>query len=205
MTTTLPDRLETIAALRSELHRAQPAGQSLPTHSALTELVGPGLRVGTVHCITNSTSLGIALMAGASAAGSWCATVGFPDLGLECADEWGVDLERLALIPRVRPEQWLDTVCALIEAIDVVLARPAPPLAPGLRNRLLARLRHRGATLLVAGAWPQATSTFEVTADRWRGLEHGHGHLVSRELTISCTRGHRTTSATVQWPPPHRR
>lgn len=196
--TTLEEKLASLRELTDTGSRAS----TLPSHPALHDLLAPGLRRGGVHAFTGSTTLGIALMSGASSAGTWCATVGFPDIGLENMSSWGIDLDHLVLIPQVAPDQWLDTVSALVEAIDVVLTGPPPQLSPSLRNRLHARLRHRGATLLVAGHWPQAMSTLHVAGDRWLGLERGGGHLVGRELTIVREVGHRRRSATVQWPPP---
>lgn len=207
MTATAPEIAteEKLATLRAELGRTGTSPRTLPSHPALEQLLAPGLRRGTVHSF-DSTSLGIALIAGASASGSWCAAVGFEHFGAESAYSWGCDLERLALVPRVTGEQWLEAVSALIEGVEVVLACTPPPLPAGARSRLHARLRHRGATLLVAGPWPQAGSTLHVVADRWIGLGEGSGHLAGRELTVSHRRGHRTTTATVQLPvqPPMR-
>lgn len=207
MTATLPERLETIAALRSELgselERTRPLQRTLAAHPALEPLLNPGLRIGTAHSVTGSTTLALALVAGPSMNGSWCATVGFPNLGAECAAEWSIDLDRLILVPKIEPAQWIGTISALIEAVDVVLACPPPALPSGVRNKLHARLRHREATLIVAGRWPQAGSRLETVGDRWLGLDAGHGHLMSRELTIRHTRGHHSRSTVVTWPPSH--
>ena len=203
MTALAPDVAleEKLAGLR-ELADAGSRASTLPSHPTLRDLLAPGLRRGSVHAFIGSTTLGIALMSGASTAGNWCATVGFPDLGIENMSSWGVDLDRLVLVPQVTAERWLDTVSALAEAIDIILACPPPTLPPSQRNRLQARLRHRGATLLVAGDWPQAASTLRVTEDRWIGLERGGGHLRGRELTITREVGHRRRSSTLHWPPP---
>lgn len=166
----------------------------------MLEAVTPGLRAGTVHAFAGGTTLGIALMAGASMNGSWCAAVGFPDLGLESAADWGVDLERLVLVPRPGAREWLNTVSTLIEAVDVVLACPPPPMTAGPRARLHARLRHRGATLLVQGEWPQAASSYLLADTRWRGLEQGHGHLSGRDLHVVRTHGHRRSEHVVTCP-----
>src|SRR6476660_8273685 len=74
--------------------------ERLPVLPALEPLLpGAGLRRGSVVAVSGSTSLLCALLAGASQAGSWCAVVGLPDLGLVAAAGLGVALERLALVP----------------------------------------------------------------------------------------------------------
>src|SRR5918993_940204 len=72
----------------------------LPVVPALQPLLpGGGLRRGTPVAVTRSAALALALVAGASAAGSWVAAVGLPDLGILAAAETGIALERLALVP----------------------------------------------------------------------------------------------------------
>ncbi|MGH9177562.1 MAG: hypothetical protein ACRD0N_03275, partial [Acidimicrobiales bacterium] len=70
--------------------RVQPvalAGERLlPVHPALAGLLpGGGLRRGSTVAVAGSTSLALALVAGPSGAGSWCAAVGVPSLGLVAA------------------------------------------------------------------------------------------------------------------------
>ena len=50
--------------------------------------------------VTDSTSLLFALLAKPMAQGAWAAIVGMPDLGAAAAVEYGIDLGRLALVPR---------------------------------------------------------------------------------------------------------
>src|SRR5215217_8670975 len=55
----------------------------LPVAPALEPLLPhPGLRRGSTVAVTRSAALALALVAGASAAGSWVAAVGLPDLGI---------------------------------------------------------------------------------------------------------------------------
>src|SRR4051795_3391289 len=97
--------------------------ERLPVLGPLAGLFpGGGLRRGTTVSVgggSGSTSLAMALLAGPSQAGSWAAVVGCPDLGLVAAAELGVDLERLALVPRAG-SQWPTVVSALLDAVDVV-------------------------------------------------------------------------------------
>src|SRR5690349_19612437 len=85
----------------SGAHRLLPV---LPELSGL--LPGRGLRRGSTVAIAvgpasaaGSTSLLLAMLAAASRAGSWCAVVGVPALGLLAAAESGIALDRLALVP----------------------------------------------------------------------------------------------------------
>ena len=55
-----------------------------------------------------ATSILLALLAGASAAGSWCAVVGMPSLGLVAAAELGIALDR----PLLREEGAFDRLLA---------------------------------------------------------------------------------------------
>ena len=106
MTALAPDVAleEKLAGLR-ELADAGSRASTLPSHPTLRDLLAPGLRRGSVHAFIGSTTLGIALMSGASTAGNWCATVGLPDLGIENMSSWGVDLDRLVLVPQVTAER----------------------------------------------------------------------------------------------------
>ncbi|HET9560974.1 MAG TPA: hypothetical protein VFP01_02625, partial [Propionibacteriaceae bacterium] len=57
------------------------------------------LRTGEAYAV-DSPSLAMALVAGPSQAGEWIAIVGAPDLGLEAAAGFGIDLERTVVVPR---------------------------------------------------------------------------------------------------------
>ena len=63
-----------------------------------------GLRRGSTVLVGGSTSLLLSLLTSASSAGSWCAVVGMPDLGLVAAAEFGIALGRLALVPDPGPD-----------------------------------------------------------------------------------------------------
>ena len=177
----------------------------LPVVPALTAMfTNPaGLRRGatvvvdTDHTAPGAVSLALALVAAASATGSWAGVVGVPDLGLVAAAELGVRLERVALIPRVEPAQWVTVVGALLDAVDVVIAHPPAHLRGGDARRLTARARERGSTLiplLPGRAWADGADVrLTVTGGRWEGAGTGEGHLAARELTV--TRGGRGAAA----------
>jgi hypothetical protein len=140
----------------------------LPVVPALRPLLpGRGLRRGTTVTVSRSAALALALVAGASAAGSWVAAVGLPDLGIVAAAETGIALERLALVPAPGSRAW-------------------PAVLPAAQaRRLAARARERGAVLVPLGAWPEpADLRLVVTASAWSGLGQGHGSLQARRVEV---------------------
>jgi hypothetical protein len=128
---------------RASEHDHTTVERSLPVGAALRPLFPGGcLRRGSTVLIAqhDSTSLLFALLAEASAAGSWCAAVGLPTLGLVAAAEAGVAVERLALVPRPGPE-WTGVVAALLDGVEIVVAA-VPGSVPA---RVAERLGPRGA------------------------------------------------------------
>lgn len=179
----------TVRQLRAQMERVQ--GRSLdapvlPTHEAFSSLLpGGGLRPGAAYSITRSAALLLGLLAQPSQAGTWCGVVGMPEFGAEAAERSGVDLDRLVLIPDPGP-RWLAVTATIAEVLPVVAVRPRSRAANGDVSRLAARLRDRGAVLLVEGAWPQAEATLEVSEPRWSGLGRGHGYVSGREVTVTA-------------------
>src|SRR6266542_2235798 len=130
--------------------------QLLPVPRALEPLLPDrGLRRGGTVAVDGSLALALALVAGASAAGSW---VG--------AAAWGA------------------VVAALLDAIDVVLVRPPARLSAAVARRLAARARERRSVLLLVGAgWPIPPDLrLAVTASQWEGLGQGDGRLEAPRL-----------------------
>jgi hypothetical protein len=135
--------------------------------------------------VSRSVALALALAAGASAAGSWVAAVGLPDLGIVAAAETGIALERLALVPTPGARAWPAVVAAFLDAVDVVLVCAPARLPAAQARRLAARARERGSVLVPLGAWPEpADLRLAVTASAWRGLGQGHGRLQSRQVEV---------------------
>jgi hypothetical protein len=158
----------------------------LPVLPALGPLLpGQGLRRGTTVAVARSAALALALVAGASAAGSWVAAVGLPDLGIVAAAETGIALERLALVPAPGARAWPTVVAAFLDAVDVVLVRSPAGLPAARARRLAARARERGAVLVPLGAWSEpADLRLAVTASDWHGLGQGHGSLRARRIEV---------------------
>jgi hypothetical protein len=158
----------------------------LPVVPALQPLLpGRGLRRGTTVAVGRSAALALALVAGASAAGSWVAAVGLPDLGIVAAAETGIALERLALVPAPGAKAWPTVVAVLLDAVDVVLVRSPAGLPAGQARRLAARARERGAVLVPFGAWSEPVDLrLAVATSAWLGLGQGHGRLQARRVEV---------------------
>jgi hypothetical protein len=190
--------LSTLVKRASELG-ADVAGlgtdRMLPVLPELRDLFpGGALRRGSTVAITagrGATTLLLATLAAASRAGSWCAVVGMPQLGLVAADELGISLDRFALVPHPGP-QWTNVVSVLLDGFDAVaVAVPdvsAGRVAASVRTQLAARARQRGSVLIPFGGWDGADMTLSAEKSLWHGLGKGMGRLRRRELTV-CARG----------------
>src|SRR5258705_3116245 len=90
----------------------------LPVLPELRQLLpAGGLRRGSTVAVTpGHTSVLLALLVAASAAGSWCAVVGLPSLGALAAAELGIAMDRLALVPHPGAE-WPAVVGALLDGL----------------------------------------------------------------------------------------
>jgi hypothetical protein len=197
------ERAGSTGKLEQLAERVRPAGFGRPrvvaAVPAITDLLPDGgLRRGSTVVVEAGagagtgpagTSLVAALVAGASAAGSWCAVVGLPELGLAAVAEMGADLSRVALVPA--PGRALTSVIgALLDAVDLVLVAPRGQLRAGDARRLAARARERSTVLVAFGetSWPVAADLRLATVRaEWQGLGDGWGRLRSRlvELEVS--------------------
>ncbi|HUQ62487.1 MAG TPA: hypothetical protein VM121_01880 [Acidimicrobiales bacterium] len=169
----------------------------LPVSPALESLLPDrGLRRGSVVAVTGragATSLALALIAPASAGGSWCAAVGVgrSSLGLAAAAEAGVVLERFPVVSASSgngPGGWAWVVAALLDAIDIIVIWPPSHLRATDVRRLTARGRERGAVLVVADAgarWPVPVDvTLCASKVEWQGIGQGHGRLEARSIEV---------------------
>lgn len=185
--------------LRAQVERVQGRRMDapvLPVSGPLADLLpGGGLRSGSAYALGRSAALLSTLLARPSQEGTWCAAVGMPDFGVEAAESAGVDLAHLVLVPDPGP-RWLAVAATLAEVVPVVAVRPAGRATDGDVSRLGARLRDRGAVLLVQGHWSQAEASLEITDPEWTGVGRGHGYLSAREVTIDVR--------SRRWPVPRR-
>lgn len=145
---------------------------------------GGGLRRGSTVAVASSGSLLLALLAEASAGGSWCALVGFPELGLVAAEEAGLVLSRVALVPHPGSDL-IAVIAALLDGMDLVAVAGTQRLRAGDRQRLAARARQRGAVLCPVGPWPGADLEVSAAGEGWQGLVGGgQGRLRSRRVRV---------------------
>lgn len=183
-------RAHDLHRLRSEIARMQRRRSDvpfLPLNPALASLLpDAGLRVGSSYSISPSPSLLGALLATPSQKGSWCAVIGMPTVGIEALAGFGVDLERLVLVPDPGP-RWLTVATALSEVIPLIAVHPRSRVAEADITRLNARLRDRGCTLLVTAEWPQSEATIRIEEPEWHGLGDGWGLLADRTVTLRAS------------------
>lgn len=174
-------------------------GRVLPVAEPFARLLpAGGLRRGSTLAVPGgpaSTSLLLALLAEASAAGAWVGVVGRPGLGLVAATEAGIRLERLALVPHPGSDL-VAVTAALLDGLDVVVVAGVERagVRAADRQRLAARARQRGAVLLPLGPWPGADAELSCSDARWQGLgapgeggaagEGGAGRLCSRRVQV---------------------
>jgi hypothetical protein len=172
----------------------------LPVTAALRALLPDGLRRGSTVSVSGSISLLLALLGTASAEGAWCALVGFPRISAEAAREYGIDLTRFAIVPVPdrAPSAWVTAVGALLDAVDIVAARPPTArggLAPADIRRLAARARSKDAVLMPfvpdeparpGAAWPGADVRLHASDGVWAGIGNGDGRLHARRIEVSA-------------------
>jgi hypothetical protein len=199
-------------SLRAELG-AQPAGPitglarrslpPLPLPAGLAELVPDGLRRGSTIAVDGSVSLLLALLGEPSRRGAWTALVGMPAISAEAAVQAGIDLGRLAVINP--PEgswtgpAWTTAVGALLDAVDVVVARPGAVaggtgragVSDGDARRLTSRARNKDALLVLFGqqseGWPAVQLRLSAEHGDWTGIGNGYGRLTRRRLVVSAS------------------
>jgi hypothetical protein len=162
----------------------------LPLRAELAQLVPwGGLRRGSTVAVRGSTSLLLAVLADATADGTWAAVVGLPGLCALAAADFGVKLSRLALVPQPGA-QAAEVVSALLDGISLVVVADGV-LGQGQRGvtmarRLSGRARNRGAVLVpFGGSWPGADLEITCTRLHWLGLGQGHGYLSGAEAGVT--------------------
>ena len=156
----------------------------LPVLPALAGLLpAGGLARGSVLTTGDFGLLSLALAAGASADGAWCAIAGVPSAGVRAAADAGLDPGRLVLVPDPG-RGWPQVVASLLDGFDIVLLRPPEQPPAPLRRKLEAAARRYGSVLLVAGDWPGAQTRLQVTSEEWIGIGAGHGRLRARKARV---------------------
>jgi len=170
------------------------AGRTLPVPPPLAPLFPEGrLRRGTTTTVSGSpghgaTTLALAILSAASAAGSWCAAVGLPDPGVVAAAGLGLDLRRVVFVPHPG-RGWADATGDLLSGVDVVLVSPPGRARPREARHLSARARERQVALVVlardGATWPEGGDlALSVGPAEWVGVGRGHGHLRGRRAQV---------------------
>jgi len=198
----LPEKVSELRARISSMQATKLDERAIPTHPAIADLLpGGALKQGAAYSVEASVTLLMVLLAGPSAAGSWCGVVGVPEFGIEAAQRYGIDLERLVLVPNPG-DQWLAVTAAVADVMSVVVTRPPKRATDASVSRLSARLRQRGVTLIVLGPWPQTEAMLSLSGSRWSGIGEGHGYLEARRatVTVSTRLGGRPRSAELWLP-----
>ena len=163
---------------------AAPGESILPVLPPLRGLLAAG-GLPRGHVITTGAwgLLCLALAAGASHAGAWCAVVGLPALGVLAAADLGLDPGRLLLIAEPGGS-WPQVAASLLDGCDIVLLRPPDRPSAQLRRKLEAVARRYGSVLLVAGEWDGAQARLRIARQEWAGIGTGHGRLRARKAEV---------------------
>lgn len=189
--TLLAERTRPVAASNTRL---------LPVLAPLADLLPDrALRRGSTLAISGGQgeiSLALALVAAASAAGSWCAIVGIDGLGAAAAEDLGIDLGRTAVIARPGVA-WAEAVAHLLDGVDLVVLHPPFAPRPAMVRRLMARARDRHAVLVIVrgrSGWPEPPDVeLTTTSVCWHGAGAGEGYLRARQITV-VTGGRRSAT-----------
>jgi hypothetical protein len=174
---------QALQARIAEMQSTRLDDDSFPLVPMLRAILPRGLRRGAVYSITGSTSIALGLLSAASKQGEWCGVLDVPDLGIEAAAGWGIDLERLVWVGDPG-ERWMSTVGSMADVLGLVIARAPKRVAASDSSRLAARLRQTRSTMLVLGDWPQPEAELRIVSSTWTGLGDGHGLLIDRQLEI---------------------
>ncbi|MBV6703289.1 hypothetical protein KV557_40460 [Kitasatospora aureofaciens] len=113
-----------------------------------------------------------------------------PELSLAALNAIGVPYARMGVVD-APGSHWPEVVAAMAKdgAFGVILLQPTTPAKPRDHQRLAARLRESGTTLLTTTPWPGAALQLTTTDRTTEGLSDGWGQVTSRTVTAHCT-GH---------------
>jgi len=183
----------------------QAASDVIPVLEPFRGLLPEGLRRGEAVSLASRDRspdyLALALLAGALAAGLWCAAVGVAGLGGVALAELLGDtdrraaLDRLLLVPEPG-EQWAEVTAGLADGVDLLLVRPPGAVSAEVGRRVDARLRQgrasgtrHSAAMLVLGNWAGARMVLRTAQTVWTGLDGvgpsaGTGHLTGGRGTL---------------------
>jgi len=179
--------------------------RTLPVPPVLADLFPEGglVRGRWLSCSgPSATSLALALVAPAIAAGGWLALIDLPTIGLDAASEYGVPLERIVRIDTAGPaagtavppgdphhRRWPEVVAAAADGFDVLIVRVPAHLPPAVLRKLSTRVQRRGAVVVVLGDPGSMACDVELdtVSATWTGVVGGAGHLAERRVTVGSS------------------
>ncbi|WP_280234970.1 hypothetical protein [Nocardia cyriacigeorgica] len=163
--------------------------ETLPVPAALGALLPDGgLVKGSVVAYAGGGSLLAGVLAAVTSGGGHAAVVGMPRLGLLAAAEMGARLERLAVVADPGADR-LEVAAVLLDGLDLVLLDlGGVAVAPARAGVIAARVRNRGAVLIVTGGrWPAPALRLGARVAGYTGLGRGRGRLDSISLEVEVT------------------
>ena len=197
--TALDSARSAVALVKDRAAGVGATGQnSFAVPKALEQLLPQGLPRGSVCCVEGSTTVLLALAAQVTQQEGWTAFVGTTDINFVAAQDLGMKLERVIVVPE--PGGHVPEIMAtLIDGMDLVVVGQQLGLTSRQQSRLTARARERGTTILVAGQWPGARLHLYGRAGQWQGANQGLGRLTTCQYRVERgSQGHRIQHADVQ-------
>ncbi len=152
-------------------------------------------------CGDAAASLALSLCARASQQGSWLGVVGVSHLGISCAVEHGVALERMVFVhPPESSRDWSTTVAAVIDGFDLLIVAVPESLSVSDARRVQARLQSRRSVMIIVDTATLSQPNFlntthpfhadvvlDTTTKSWSGINNGAGYLQQRQVAIKVS------------------
>ena len=154
-------------------------------------------------CGDAAASLALSLCARASQQGSWLGVVGVSHLGISCAVEHGVALERMVFVhPPESSRDWSTTVAAVIDGFDLLIVAVPDSISVSDARRVQARLQARRSVMIIVdtamlslpkSSFSNNTHPFHAdvvldsTTKSWSGINNGAGYLQQRQVSIKVS------------------
>ena len=152
-------------------------------------------------CGDAAASLALSLCARASQQGSWLWVVVVSHLGISCAVEHGVALERMVFVhPPESSRDWSTTVAAVIDGFDLLIVAVPESLSASDARRVQARLQSRRSVMIIVDTATFSKTSFsnsahpfhadvvlDSTTKSWSGINNGAGYLQQRQVAIKVS------------------
>ena len=127
--------------------------------------------------------------------------VGVGHLGISCAVEHGVALERMVFVhPPESSRDWSTTVAAAIDGFDLLIVAVPESLVTSDARRVQARLASRRSVMIIVDTATfsnpdlskdshpfHADVVLDTTTKSWSGINNGAGYLQQRQVAIKVS------------------